>query len=214
MGGFLGIGGSSAKTDRADQLQDTQNEFKVFQYGLPAGETGQAQGQAQLAQANATLNPAQNYFQQQLTAGRAQTAENAAPAINATLAQTDAQRTQAGNFGTARTGGTAALNQEAGTAATSRIDDIISKTLLTQKQEGAAGLEKVAGERAAIGNSELANAMGLLGLSQQTASDLLENATESRQISFEQQQAVGAGIGGLAVAGLNIAESIAGGGGG
>lgn len=190
MGGFLGIGGSSAKTDRNTQLAAQQGNWNIFNWGLPQGEATQAQGQATLNSSLKPLGQAQDYFSKLLTEGRQQTMQNAAPAVQATLDASNAQKTQAGQFGTQRVGGTAAAQREAGSAATSSIDKIINQNLLQGQQEGAQGLESVAGAKAGIGAEQLSNSLALLGLSENSINSIMNNATASRAESFKENQAV------------------------
>jgi hypothetical protein len=190
MGGFLGIGGSSAKTDRGNQLAATQGEWNLFSYGLPTGQQQQKTGQGNLGQAS-------DYFSKQRTAGRTDTAASAAPAINAQLAQSDAQKRQQSTTGTGRTGGTAELNREQGATDQSNIDNIINSTLQTNKKEGAAGLVQT-------GGLDLSNAIANLGISSSSIGDILGNATSSRGQSFDIAQQEGSAIGGLILAGLGL----------
>src|SRR5271165_272590 len=185
MGGFLGIGGSSTSTDRGNQLSGVQGSWNIFNSGMAAGQQEQTAGNASLASAQpfisqsgqaltsssgslagatTNLNTADQYYKSLLTGGRTSTAELAAPAINAQLAQTDAQRNAQGTFGTGRTGGTAATNAAAGTAATSKIDDIINQNLQTGKQQGAAGELNVAQGRTAVASGQQGVAAGQAGL--------------------------------------------------
>ena len=191
------FGGGSAKTDRGNQLAATQGEWNIFNTGLPTGNAQQATGTNTLSTATSTLQPAQQYYQNLLSAGRTETAQNAAPAINSTLAQSDAARVQQGQFGTSRQGGTAAGNQQQQTNTESSIDNIINNTLQTGKATGAAGLEKIASEQASIGSTELASALSNLGLSQTAINSILQNSTASRGQSFDIQQQEGSAIGSL-----------------
>lgn len=185
MGGFGGIGGSSAKTDRATQLSAQQGDWNVFNQGMAIGTAGQTAGTQTLQQAKADLAPAESYYKNLLTAGRTQTAQRAAPALQGVQDQADAARKQEASMGTARSGGTAAVNREAGTQEQSQIDQIINQTLQTGKQEGAKGLTATGGEEAQIGNAQLANAMRAMGLSEDAVTSIMSNATQSRVISNE-----------------------------
>jgi hypothetical protein len=185
MGGFLGIGGSSAKTDRATQLAAQQGDWNIFGYGMPAGQAGQATGQADLSTAMSSLGGPQQYFQNLLTAGRTQTAQNAAPAVDQALANATATRNAEGTFGTSRTGGTVAANREASSNTQSQIDQIINTNLQTGKAQGAAGLQEISAAQAGIGGQELANSLQLLGLSQDSINAIMNNATGSRATSFD-----------------------------
>ena len=199
MGGFLGIGGSSAKTDRADQLQTDQNLFNIFNYSLPQAQAGEAAG-------TANLGTASNYFQKLLTAGRTQTAQNAAPAVNAALAGGDAQRRAEASGGTGRTGGTTDANRTAATGTQSNIDSILNSTLQTQKKEGAQGL-------AQVGGTELGNATSLLGTGAVGPEEsVLSSTIASRPISMQANTQAAQGYG--TALGAVLQALMAGGGGG
>lgn len=219
----MGIGGSSAKTDRGNQLAATQGEWNLFNYGLPTAQAGQATGTADLGTAKSTLgtalgttntalntlNAPADYWKSLLTAGRTETAANAAPAIQSVTDAATANKNAEATLGTGRSGGTVAANREAGSTAQSQIDKIINDTLLSGKQQGATGLTQVAGERAAIGgeqaaigggqaaiaSTELSNALSLLGLSQSSIDAILSNATSSRALSYQINQDQLAGYG-------------------
>jgi hypothetical protein len=205
VGGMLGIGGSSTKTDRGNQLAAVQGNYNLFNYGMPTGEAQQTAGTNTLSSALSTTGTAADYFKSLLQGGRTATAARSAPAINSVNAGTTEQRTAAGQFGTDRTGGTVAANREASTTAQSKIDDIINENLVTGQQQGAAGLQQTAGIQAGIGGEQLSNALSLLGLSQDSINSILTSSLQSRQVDFAQQQATGAGIGQLLLAGLQIA---------
>src|ERR1700732_2904503 len=99
-----GMFGSSASTDRGNQLAATQGEWNLFNYGLPNGQTQQASGTNTLNTSLKTLQPSADYYKSLLTAGRTSTAFNSAPAINSALAQDDTQRRQSATAGTSRPG--------------------------------------------------------------------------------------------------------------
>lgn len=183
MGGFLGVGGSSAKTDRGNQLAATSGEWNLFNYGMGAGQEGQKKGQSDLNTALGTLGGPTDYWKSILAPGRAQATTNAAPATNAVLDQADAARRQEGELGTSRTGGTAAINRESGATATKSIDDIINQSMMGGRDSAAKGLMGVAGQQAGIGSQELYNSLSQLGLSHSAISDILGNATASRPVS-------------------------------
>lgn len=174
------VGGSSAKTDRGNQLAATSANWDVFGYGMDSGKQGQSTGQGDLNTAKTTLGDAKQYFTDLLKGGRTATAQNAAPAVGQVLANETATRNAEGTFGTSRTGGTLAANREASSRSQSEIDNIINTNLNTGKQTGAAGLESVAGAEAGIGGTELSNSLKLLGLGSDAVDNILKNATESR----------------------------------
>jgi len=179
MGGFLGIGGSSAKTDRADQLQATSDLTNVFSYGLGTGQQQQTTGAS-------TLNSAGNAFTSLLSStlpGRTQLQQLAAPATNAAVAGADAQKRQEATTGTGRSGGTAELNRNQGAATDASVDNIIAgelglqQKLQTEKQlAGAQGL-------AGVGVAQEADAASLLGLGTGAETNVLNSSIASRPIS-------------------------------
>lgn len=195
MGGFLGFGTpGSVTTDRNQQLKAQGNLNNVFNYALP-----QSQGQQQAGQG--ALGEAQNYYSQILNAGRQQTAQMAAPAINAQVAQGDTATRQAGAQGTNRTGG--ATNAQAERQATQQgtIDNLLNSQMAQQKQQGAQGL-------AQTGGTQLANAASLLGLGAGTQQAVMSDADQSRktseQIAKEGQGELGQTIGTLLTAGAGL----------
>jgi hypothetical protein len=218
MGGFLGIGGSSSKTDRGNQLQAVTDSKNIFNWAMPAAQSQQASGTNTIAGAQDTLksaltplSEAESYWSKLLTAGRAETAQNSAPAINATLDSADTAKRQEASQGTARTGGTVEANHEAGAQTRSKIDDIINQNMVGGRQAGAEGLTKAAGTTAeigaglgALGSTIWSNAANLLGTSTGIQSQIMDNATDSRKISMQAQQDAGAAVGNLIMAGLSL----------
>ena len=200
----MGIGGSSAKTDRGNQLAATQGQWNIFNYGLPQGQAGQATGQADLSAAKGTLQAPENYFRSLLTAGRTETAATSAPAVNTALAQSDAARRTEATMGTGRGGGTAAANREASTTTGAGIDQIINQNMVGGRAAGASGLQQIAGEKASIGGVELSNALSLLGLGKGAIDSILSNATQSKQNDPNVGNAIGQAAATLFMSSLGI----------
>lgn len=167
MGGFFGFGKSGGEKESSGQLNN------VFNYALPTAKEGEAKGQGTLDTAMSTLGPAKDYWENLLHAGRTQATQNAAPAVNATLDQSDAARRQEAEMGTSRSGGTAAVNRESGATTTKSIDDIVTQALMGGRDSAAKGLVGSAGTEAGIGSAELQHALSLLGLGSQGASTQL-----------------------------------------
>ena len=177
------FGGSSAKTDRGNQLAATQGNWNIFNWALPAGQSQQGTGQNTLATSLNTLQNPIAYWQNLLQGGRTAAAANAQPATQSVIDQANAQRASQGAFGTARQGGTAAANAAQGAATTKSIDDIISQTLQSGQAAGAQGLTSTAQTQAGIGSTQLQNALALLGIGQTSINAILNNATASRPVS-------------------------------
>jgi hypothetical protein len=163
MGGFMGFGQSGG------EKKSTANLNNIFGYGLDTAKTSQKAG-------SGNLDTAAGYFKDLLTAGRQKTAQLAAPAVNAQVAQQDAARRQEASTGTGRSGGTVEANREASTTGMKNIDDIINKNMVTQQAEGAKGLES-------IGTTQLQQALQELGIATGTQEQLYSGA-----ISKEGQQ--------------------------
>lgn len=193
MGGILG--GGAQKTDRGNQLAATQGEWNIFNYGLPTGQAGQTAGTATLNTALSTLNQPIQYWQQLLQGGRTAAAANVAPQTQSVLDQANATRNQQAAFGTNRTGGVSAQNRMADAATQKQIDDIVTQGLLAGQAGGAAGLTQAAGAQAGIGSTQLSNALSALGLSQDAINAILQNASQSKEFSAQQNEKLGGAIG-------------------
>ena len=192
MGGFMGIGGSSAKTDRNQTLGDYGKLNSVFSQGMAIGNQQEQSGQGMVQNAQSTLAPAEDYYRNLLTAGRTQTAAEAAPAVQGALAQSDAAKREAATMGTSRSGGTAAANAEAGSKTGGTIDNIINENLMGVKKTGAEGMTKVAQEKGQLGGMTMANAMQMLGLGAGASEDTLNASIKSRMDSDQIAQETGA----------------------
>lgn len=194
MGGFLGIGGSSAKTDRKTELQGFGDLSNVFNFGMDTSGQEQKTGQDITNQGLdvtktglGDLSTSDDYWKKLLSGDRTTMAQAVAPEQNAVQTQSDAGRADAARTGTARTGGTAGATQTAHDATMAKVDNLLFSarpTAATQvadigKSEAGIGL----GE-AGVGQSELNNALGFGNLAERSASDLTSNARESRMNSF------------------------------
>jgi hypothetical protein len=199
------FGGGSQSADRAAQLNDQEQLTNVFSWALPAGQQNLAQGQQFTQAAAGDIGQAQNYYQNLLTAGRTQTAQRLAPAIQGQLNATDAQKRQNALMGDSRTGGATAANAEANSTANASIDQIVSQGLQTGQAQGAAGLSQVGSQEAALAQQENQLGLGLTGTATQTEEDLLQTALQSRMNSAQIQQQQGAGVGALLGMALDFA---------
>jgi hypothetical protein len=181
VGGFLGIGGSSAKTDRSQQLAQQGNLSSIFNWALPTGEAAAGQGLGAETSALSSLGNVQSYWNNIMGGGRAQVAQASAPAINAELAQSSAARASQSTFGTGRTGGGTAANVGAGTGSKGAIDTILNQT----KQAAPGQAAQTATQTASVGSNILQSAAQLLGLSEDATKAIMQNATESRKTSYD-----------------------------
>ncbi len=140
----------------------TANLNNIFGYGMDTSKKSEATG-------TSTLGDAASYFKGLLTAGRQKTAQNAAPAVNAQVSQSDAVRREEASRGSGRSGGTVAADREASSTGMKNVDDIINQNMVKGKQAGAEGLT-------GIGESQLSHALALLGLGKDTQSTLYSGA--------------------------------------
>jgi hypothetical protein len=161
-------------------------------------------GQGMVQNAQSTLAPAETYYRKLLSAGRTDTAAEAAPAVQGALAQSDAAKREAATTGTSRSGGAAEANAESGSKTGATIDSIINENLMGGKKVGAEGLTGVAKDKAVMGNMTMANAMQALGLgagaSESTLSASIGSRVDSAKLAQEQGQAYGEMAGMLALA--------------
>lgn len=196
MGGFLGIGNSSAKTDRANQLAGINASWNVYNRGLPMADDFSKAGTDTLNKGLGTLDSAKQYWQALVSGTRPavnkpQVMATAAPAINAVNEQSDAARRQQAELGTARGGGVAPANVQAETQRLANVGNIINETANKQQEEtmaaqaaGAKGLESIGAAETNVGSRQLLQALQALGLSQDTSSEIINSSIQSRPISM------------------------------
>ena len=194
--GFLGIGGSAATTDRANELSGLQSQWNVFGQGLNLTGQQNQTGQQQQAQGQTNLNNASQYWNNLLTAGRTQTAQQSAPAVDAALAGKDAATTQSAQFGSGRSGGTAAGNQQRDTTTQGNIDQIINQNLTGGKAAAAQGLQSIGGTELAVGSTSINQALSALGISGNAGENVATDAAGTYQDSANRASAAGSAVGG------------------
>ncbi len=203
--GFLGIGGSGATTDRANELSGLQSQWNIFGRGLNLQDQQNTTGQAQQKQGTQNLTNATDYWNRLLTAGRTDTAKQAAPAIDATLAQSDAAKTQGAQFGSGRSGGTSADNQQRDTQTQGKIDDIINQNLVGGKAAAAKGLESIGGTELSAGSTAINQALSALGISGNAGENVAIDAAGTYADSKARADEAGKAVGGAVNAILDFA---------
>ncbi len=187
MGGFLGIGGSASKRDRAEQIRSFEELHNVFNFALPATKAAWGAGQEGLQQAGA-------YWQKLLSGNRPAMLQAVEPEASAVRAQSDAQKRQLAASGTARGGGVAAANQQRETNTMAEIDRMLF------------GVRPMAArETERIGSTELNAALQALGIGETSAADLGTLALKSRKQSYEINQDM---VAKASTAILNVLSSI------
>ena len=174
MGGFLGIGGSSAKTDRSFTLQGFKGLSNLFNWAIPTGEeaTGKAIG-----------------YQENLLSGN-RTARRAAvaPEINAATATSDAAKRQQATSGTARGGGTAGVNQQRSTDLMAKVDNL----LFGVAPEAAGALGAMGTNTLNTGEATAANLSGQAASSRQTSFAINRQTQQDVVAAIEAAMAIGA----------------------
>jgi hypothetical protein len=187
----MGIGGSSAKTDRSVQLQSYGGLQNLFNWALPTAKSGVAAGQAGLASAGSTAGSAASYFQKLMSGNRAALGAATAPEANAIQSGTDASRRQLAASGTARGGGVAGTAQTAKDQSLAKVQNL----LFGAQSEGAKGTLDAAKTQGSIGAAEAGIGENLAGIASSTESNMGALAGNSRQTSLQQQNAQGAAVG-------------------
>jgi hypothetical protein len=195
VGGFLGIGGSSAKTDRKQQLAGQGMLQNVFNYSLPHAEAGAETGKQTTQAGLSGLDQAKAYWQKLLTGNRTATMQAVAPETNAARAESDATARQTSAMGTARGGGTAEAGQQRDTDLMAKVDNL----LFGARPAAAGQVADIGRTEAGVGLSETGQATNLLGLGANTAEAFTGNAAGSRKTSYDinrqtQQDVIGAGL--------------------
>jgi len=191
MGGLLGslfstgsLGGSSAKTDRSNQLTAFSDLKNVYNWALPFGQQQARTGQATTAQGVQNLGQAGSYFGKLASGDRATALGAVAPQTNAALAQSDAEKRQLGEMGTARGGGATGFNQQRDTSLMSQIDNM----LFGARTAGAQGEAGVGQAQAGVGLGETGQGLQGGALAAGAANDLGKQALASRELSEQIHQ--------------------------
>jgi len=185
---FGHLGGSSAKTDRSNQLTAFSDLKNVYNWALPFGQQQARTGQATTAQGLQNLGQAGSYFGKLASGDRSTALSAVAPQTNAALAQSDAEKRQLGEMGTARGGGATGFNQQRDTSLMSQIDNM----LFGARTAGAQGEAGVGQAQAGVGLGETGQGIQGGALAAGAANDLGRQALQSRVISNEMhRQAVG-----------------------
>lgn len=182
MGGFFGIGNSSAKTDRGRALGGWNAMWDVWGKSMDALQPATRAEQLVGGQPTTTgagvsnLDMSSDFWKSVLTGDKGAQTAAAAPAINAVNAQTQQQKQEQAQMGTSRGGGTAGYNTQ--TEQERQAD--VTNAMLGLGPKAAEQLQEVGGAQAQVGQRELALALQQLGLSQEVARDIVTTSMESR----------------------------------
>lgn len=185
---FGHLGGSSEKRDRAEQLNAYTDLRNVYNWALPFGQSQARTGQATTAQGLQNLGQAGSYFSKLASGDRPTALQAVAPQTNAALAQSDAEKAQLANMGTARGGGAVGVNQQRDTNLMAQIDNL----LFGARTAGAQGETGVGQAQAGVGLGQTGQGIEAGRLATGAASELGREALSSRGLSDElHRQAVG-----------------------
>lgn len=190
MGGFLGIGGSSSKTDRGVQLQSFGNLSNLFNWALPLAKETASTGQSILKGGVESLGTAGNYFKKLLSGNRSDLMQAEAPAIAATTSAADASKRQLATMGTARGGGVSASNQQIDDKTRATVDN----ALFGVRSAAAGDLAKVGQAETQAGALDLTAGLQAGGTAEYAASDAGRLATEAKKQDAATNQALGGSI--------------------
>ena len=187
MGGFLGLGHSSSKTDRGNQLAGINANWNVFNAGMPFASESTEAGKTNISSGMGTLDQVKKFWTDILSGNRTSTAMAAAPTVNAAVAGADAASRQQGEMGTARGGGVNAVNQQQQTNLATDVNNAIFGARPVAAQQAG----EVAKTESQVGLNRLQQALAALGLSESAAKELIDSSIQSRQVSYEQSPARG-----------------------
>lgn len=179
MGGFLGVGNSSAKTDRGNQLAGVNANWDVFNRGLPLSDAQSTAGTATTNQGLQGIGDSMAYWKKILSGNQTAVGAAAAPVVNQANQQDDAARRQQAQLGTARGGGVNAANQQAETGRMTTANNAV----INAQPAAATSLEKAGTDVASVGSQQLTKALQALGLSEGAASELVDSSIKSRPAS-------------------------------
>lgn len=180
MGGFFGIGGN-ANEDRNRAEEGWNQEKNVFNYSLPLSKTLNAQGQSTVGSGLSGMDAVKSFFQQIYSGSRPAQLASVAGETNAINAQADAQRRQAAAMGTGRTGGTAALNQEAEANRMAQINNMIFGARPAAAQQAG----QISTAEANVGLQQLSAGLRALGLSEEAIQHFIDSSLQSRKMETD-----------------------------
>jgi hypothetical protein len=172
MGGFMGIGNASWKSDRNLELSGMNSLKNVFNFGMGAAQKGISAG-------SQALGNVAGYANKILSGNRAAAAAATAPEMARVRSESDAAKRQLAASGTARGGGVAATNQQVEQRKQAAQDQAIFAA-----RPGAAGLlEKTGAAQTQAGIDEAA-------ISERSADDLAKTALAARGQDFKINQSI------------------------
>lgn len=180
MGGFLGIGGSSAKTDRGRALEGWEKQWDVFNRTMGFGSELQPDAKATTEGGLETLGLAKDFWTG-ILGDRTAAMTAVAPEIQSINETADSQRRTEAEFGTSRGGGVAGQRQQAETDRMTAINN----ALFGARPIAATQAARIGETEARIGMDQLTQVLQSFGLSANVASDIVRTSIESRGLSHD-----------------------------
>lgn len=187
MGGFMGIGNSSAKTDRGRTLGGWQAEWEQLAQGRDTFGKLFPQAQTGFQTGTNTMGAGADFLKN-ILGSRTDAAAALAPETNAIAAQADALKQAQAQMGTARGGGVAAQNQQANQA----VQNAVANQMFSQRTQAAPAAVSAGAQQASVGAQQLAAALQAMGMSNELAQHIVNSSMQSRmQSSALNRQTVG-----------------------
>lgn len=184
MGGFLGLGGASWKTDRKTELQGFSDLHNVFNFALPFAKSATQTGANTTAAGTDAMSSSLGYWQKLLSGNRTTAQQAVAPEANAAMSQSDALKRQQASSGTARGGGVNAVNQQRDTDTMSKVDN----ALFGARPQAATQVASVGNSLARTGLGEQSIGMDALHTASSTGANITDLARMSRNDSYKINQ--------------------------
>lgn len=174
----MGIGNSSAKTDRGRSLGGWQAEWEQLTKGRDVSNQLFPQAQTGFQTGGTTTGAGADYLKG-ILGSRTAAAEAMAPEANQLSAQADALRQSQAQLGTSRGGGVSAQNQQADQAVQNQI---ANQTFATRAQ--AAPQAVAAGQaQSQAASQQLMAALQAMGMSNEVAQHIVDSSMTSRMQS-------------------------------
>lgn len=172
----------------SDQYQGAQtgawaNLNKLFGTATDSSASLNTSGTAEKSTGLSDLGKSADYWQTLLGGDRQATAAAVAPAANAATNAADATKKEQASFGTGRTGGAVAGNQQTDDKVRSQIDTLIG----SQRGEAAGQLANIGATTAGIGEADIAAMLQSLGIASGTQSSVGGEATAANAAAQQAQ---------------------------
>lgn len=175
MGGFMGIGNSSAKTDRGRALGGWQAEWEQLAKGRDTFGKLFPQAQTGFQTGTNTMGAGADFLKN-ILGSRTEAAAAMAPESNAVAQQADALRQAQAQLGTSRGGGVSGTNQQTNQA----VQNQIANQMFAQRTAAAPAAVSAGSQQASVAAQQLAAALQAMGMSNELAQHIVQSSMQSR----------------------------------